>query len=402
MRIVLATETFLPHVDGIVTRLTKTVAQLRAAGDDVLIIAPWRPNSPAEFEGARVVTVPSQPFPRSPDVRVGLPLLPPRVQRILHDFKPDLIHVASPAAVGFGAVLYAKLRNIPLVESYHVRYAEYVKHYKMDFLYSFAWWYSRVVHNRARLNLATSLPMVRELKAHGVRRVALWRPGVDFERFTPALRNDEMRSRLAGGHPDDFVIVCVARLAPEKEIDRLAPVLRAVPGVRLALVGDGPAKPNLERVFAGLPVTFMGMLYGGELAAAYASADVFVLPSSSETLGLVALEAMAAGVPAIVANRGGLPDLVIDGQTGFLFDPDAADDLATRVLALKSAPERRQEMARTARMHAERFSWAQTTRQLRGYYRRVLKGVAMVPAEDGDMEDEDDQPTIVLAEHEAE
>jgi len=372
MRIVLATETFLPHVDGIVTRLTQTITHLGRGGDEVLIITPQRPDSPREFAGMPVVTLPSSVAPLYNDVRLALPVLPPSVERAITRFHPDLIHVAAPAFLGLGPVLSARRRRVPLVASYHVQYAQYMESYGLKPIVPFVWWYLKNVHNRAKLNLATSLPMVRILRARGFKNVDLWRPGVDAERFVPTKRDHAMRIRLTSGNPDQFLIICVSRLAVEKEIERLVPVLRALPGVRLALVGDGPARGKLETAFAGLPVTFMGMMYDAELDAAYASSDIFVLPSSTETLGLVALEAMAAGIPAVVANRGGLPDLVIDGQTGYLYDPDAPNDLTARVLTLKDDVTLRATMAATARAHAERFSWAQTTDQLRRYYDRVL------------------------------
>lgn len=374
MRIVLATETFLPHVDGIVTRLTETVKHLRELGDDVLIVAPWRPKSPRSVYGARVITMPSLPPPQYPDVHLAIPALPLNVRRALRRFQPDVVHVAGPAFVGLPMVMWARHHKVPLVESYHVQYAKYMEKYRLKFLVPFVWWYERQMHNRAQLNLATSLPMVRDLKAHGIENVWHWRAGVDAGRFTPEKRSDAMRDRLSGGHPEDFLIVCVARLGVEKEIDRLAPVLKALPGVRLALVGDGPARGKLEAIFAGLPVQFIGFLHGDDLVAAYASADVFVLPSSTETLGLVALEAMASGTPAVVADRGGLPDLVIDGQTGYLFDPDNPTDLTERILTLQKDATLRETMAHTAREHAERFAWMQTAKQLRGYYQQVLRG----------------------------
>ncbi len=386
MRIIMATETFLPHIDGIVTRLTQTITHLRRAGDEVLILAPRREEAITDYEGARVITLPSVRLPQYPDVRLGRPLLPPRIQRELRAFRPDLVHVASTAFLGLGPVLWAKGNRLPLVESYHVQYPEYVRRYKLAPLVRPVWWYLRTVHNAAQLNLATSLPMVRDLRAHGFRHMHLWRPGVDAERFDPAKRSAAMRDRLSQGHPDDFLIICVARLAIEKELSRLAPVLRALPGVRLALVGDGPARDRLKGIFADLPANFVGVLRGEDLAQAYASADLFVLPSSTETLGLVALEAMAAGIPAVVANRGGLPDLVIDGQTGYLFDPDVSTDLIARVDALRQNPSLLAQMSATAREHAARFSWAQTTRQLRGYYQMVLQRFPDPPLNEAELE----------------
>ena len=387
MRIVMATETFLPHVDGIVTRLTQTITHLRRMGDEVLILAPRRKEAAiTDYEGARVITLPSVRLPQYPDVRLGRPLLPPRIQEEILAFKPDLVHVASTAFLGLGPVLWAHNHKVPLVESYHVQYTQYMHHYKLGVLVPPVWWYLRTVHNLAQLNLATSLPMVRDLRAHGFRHMHLWRPGVDAERFTPTKKSVEMRERLSEGHPDDFLIICVSRLAIEKELSRLAPVLRNLPGVRLALVGGGPAYGRLKGIFEGLPANFVGVLRGDDLAQAYASADVFVLPSSTETLGLVALEAMAAGVPAVVANRGGLPDLVIDGQTGYLFDPDVPTDLIARVDALRKNRDLLAQMAATARDHAERFSWAQTTRQLRGYYDMVLQRFPDPPLSETELE----------------
>lgn len=379
MRIVIATETFLPHVDGIVTRLTQTITHLRKAGDEVLVIAPDRPGSPPEFLGAQIITIPAMTLPLYPDVRLGIPVLPRRARQAINAFRPDIIHVAGPAFLGLGPVLYARWRKIPLVESYHVQYPEYIRRYHFGPLVPALWGYLRTVHNRAKLNLATSLPMMRDLRKRGFKHMHHWRAGVDAERFHPSKASPEWRIRISDGHPDDVVLICVARLAVEKSIEKLAPVLRDIPNIRLALVGDGPERAHLEALFAGLPVKFMGMLLGADLEAAYASADCFVLPSSTETLGLVALEAMAAGLPAVVADRGGLPDLVIDGQTGYLFDPDSPSDLTSRILLIKNAKKRR-ELGRTARQHAERFSWAQTTKQLRGYYARVLGREVKAPA----------------------
>lgn len=371
MRILLATETFLPHVDGIVTRLTNTIANLVRQGDQVMIVTPAAPGTPKDFEGARVLTIPSVGAPGYPGVRLGMFFFPPTVQYEISKFNPEIIHAISPAFTGLGAILAARRRGVPLVESYHVQYAQYITHYRFSPLVPFVWWYLRTVHNLARLNLATSLPMVRELRERGINHMEHWRAGVDAERYHPSKRSHEWRMKLSDGHPDEPLFICVARLGAEKSIDRLVPAMKATPGVRLAIAGDGPARAHLEAEFAGLPVKFMGMLHKENLAAAYASADAFVLPSSTETLGLVALEAMASGIPAVVADRGGLPDLVIDGQTGYLFDPDDPGALTRCLTTLRDDPALRERMAQDARAHAERFTWAQTTRQLRGYYRRV-------------------------------
>ncbi len=213
--------------------------------------------------------------------------------------------------------------------------------------------------------------MVKELSAHGIERVELWQRGVDTELFQPHLASPEMRMRLSQGHPDAPLLLYVGRLGAEKEIDRIKPVLAAIPGARLALVGDGPNRQELEKHFAGTPTHFVGYLKGTELAAAYASADAFIFPSRTETLGLVLLEAMAAGCPVVAARSGGIPDIVDDGVNGYLFDP--ADDYGaiTATQRLLSRQEERETLRRNARREAERWGWAAATRQLQQYYQHV-------------------------------
>ena len=154
--------------------------------------------------------------------------------------------------------------------------------------------------------------------------------------------------------------------------ERIKPVLEALPDARLALVGDGPYRSQLERIFAGTPTTFVGYLAGEELASAYASGDAFLFPSSTETLGLVLLEAMAAGCPVVGANRGGIPDIVSDGVNGCLYEPDQEGSLAAAVERLLGDASQRAQLRQNARQEAERWGWAGATDQLRGYYKRLL------------------------------
>jgi glycosyltransferase involved in cell wall biosynthesis len=184
-----------------------------------------------------------------------------------------------------------------------------------------------------------------------------------------------MRQRLHGPHDDTgHLALYIGRLSAEKQIERIRPVLEAMPEVRLALVGDGPHRQQLERHFEGTAATFVGYLAGEELASAYASGDAFLFPSSTETLGLVLLEAMAAGCPVVGANRGGIPDIVEDGINGCLYDPDREGSLTTALRRLLGSAETRHSLRRAARQEAERWGWAGATDQLRRYYRQVLDG----------------------------
>jgi glycosyltransferase involved in cell wall biosynthesis len=283
------------------------------------------------------------------------------------------VHVVNPAVLGLGGIWLAKTRHLPLVASYHTHLPKYLEYYGMGMLEPLLWELLKAAHNQAELNLCTSTAMVEELAAKGIEHTALWQRGVDTELFRPELASSAMRARLHGGHADTGnLLLYIGRLSAEKQIERIRPVLEALPQARLALVGDGPHRQQLERVFEGTATTFVGYLAGDELASAYASGDAFVFPSSTETLGLVLLEAMAAGCPVVGANRGGIPDIVNDGTNGCLFDPDQPASLITAVQRLLGNPTTRAELRRAARLEAERWGWAGASSQLRNYYRQVL------------------------------
>ena len=377
MKIALFTETFLPKVDGIVTRLTKTVQHLVTAGDDVLIFCPE--GAPPDYCGARVVGVPAMPLPLYPELKLALPR--PAVAEALEQFGPDLVHVVNPAVLGLGGIWLARTKGYPLVASYHTHLPKYLEHYGMGMLEPLLWELLKAAHNQAALNLCTSRAMVQELSDKGIQHTALWQRGVDTELFRPELRSQAMRERLLNGRSDTGqLLLYIGRLSAEKQIERIRPVLDAMPDARLALVGDGPYRQQLETLFAGSATHFVGYLAGEDLAAAYASGDAFLFPSSTETLGLVLLEAMAAGCPVVAANRGGIPDIVSDGVNGCLYEPDGADGGAGSLTAatrrLLEDRTRLQELRGAARREAERWGWGGATEQLRGYYRQVLNPLA--------------------------
>jgi glycosyltransferase involved in cell wall biosynthesis len=370
LKIVFFTETFLPKVDGIVTRLTKTVEHLVAAGDEVLVFCPE--GAPQLYMGAQVIGVPAVPLPLYPELKLALPR--PSVAEALEVFAPDLVHVVNPAVLGLGGIWLAKSRQIPLVASYHTHLPKYLEHYGMGMLEPLLWELLKAAHNQADLNLCTSSAMVEELSQRGIQHTALWQRGVDTELFRPELRQPAMRHRLMGGRDgSERLLLYVGRLSAEKQIERIRPVLEAMPQAHLALVGDGPHRQQLEQVFAGSATTFVGYLAGEELASAFASADAFLFPSSTETLGLVLLEAMAAGCPVVGANRGGIPDIVTDGVNGCLYDPDDPTSLTAATERLLASPQRLEQLSQAARQEAERWGWASATEQLRSFYSQVAR-----------------------------
>lgn len=373
MRIALFTETFLPKIDGIVTRLKYTVEHLQRQGHQVMVYCPE--GGLKEYCGAQIYGVQGSPLPLYPELKMALPR--PSVGRSLELFQPDLIHVVNPAVLGLGGIYYAKKLDVPLVASYHTHLPKYLEHYGLGMLEPLLWELLKAAHNQALLNLCTSTAMVQELDAHGIERTDLWQRGVDTELFRPELASAAMRDRLSQGHPEAPLLLYIGRLSAEKEIDRIKPVLASIPGARLALVGNGPHREELEAHFSGTNTHFVGYLEGEELASAYASADAFIFPSRTETLGLVLLEAMAAGCPTIAANAGGIPDIVTDGENGFLFKvtgDNAVDDRAMIEAAqrLLGSPDQRQRFQTAARAEAERWSWAAATQHLVSYYEAVL------------------------------
>jgi len=369
MRIALFTETFLPKVDGIVTRLRHTVDHLQRNGNQVLVIAPE--GGITEHKGAKVYGVTGFPLPLYPELKMALPR--PAIGYALEEFQPDIIHVVNPAVLGLAGIFYSKMLKIPLVASYHTHLPQYLQHYGLGMLEGLLWELLKAGHNQAALNLCTSTAMMEELSAHGIERVDLWQRGVDTELFHPDLASVEMRSRLSQNHPESPLLLYVGRLSAEKEIERIKPILEAIPEARLALVGDGPHRQALEKHFAGTNTHFVGYLMGRELGSAFASADAFIFPSRTETLGLVLLEAMAASCPVVAARSGGIPDIVTDGVNGYLFEPtvDVQGAIAATVRLLEQK-QQRDIIRQNARREAENWGWAAATSQLQNYYQKVI------------------------------
>lgn len=361
------TETFLPSTDGVVTRLLATLPELSRLGHEVLLLAP--DGGPTDYAGIRVEGFPGKPFFLYPDKRVIWPRT--RALDLLREFQPDLIHTVNPVVFGLGAILFSRRINVPLVASYHTHFPHFCQIYGYAWATGPIWAYMRLMHNRAAVNLCTSESARQDLVRHGFRRVHVWDHGVDLERFRPKPPSVEMRRRLSGGAPDRTILLYVGRLAPEKQIERLLPLVRSNAGVALAVVGDGPCRARLERQFAGTPTTFVGLLEGEDLISAYSSADAFLFPSTMETLGLVLLEAMACGLPVIAARSAPTLGLVRDGA-GILYEGDDPDSLAAAVGRLRGEPGLRDRLAAGSRNAGTQHGWEGPTRGLVEYYRGAL------------------------------
>ncbi|MDW8214396.1 MAG: glycosyltransferase family 1 protein [Roseiflexaceae bacterium] len=368
MRIALITETFLPNVNGIVTTLCRLLEHLHNEGHEALLFAPQ--GAPASYAGAQVIPLRGVPFPLYPDIRFTPPQ--PGIVPALRKFRPDLIHLAGLMVLGPAARFAARQLRIPAIATYHTNLPAYSVHYGLGALRQAAYSYLRWIHNACALTLCPSSAILADLRERGFRRLRLWGRGVDTVRFHPAHRRDDWRAAV-GARADERVLLYVGRLAAEKRLDLLAEALRDMEGIRLVLVGDGPARPQLERRFAGMPVTFTGFLNGHDLAVAYASSDVFVFPSDTETFGQVVQEAMASGLPVVAARAGGVIDLVRDEETGVFFAPGSAYSLRTAVSRLVANPGLSSAYGQAGRAAAEQRSWPRVLDELMGYYRRALR-----------------------------
>jgi glycosyltransferase involved in cell wall biosynthesis len=367
-RVAFFTETFLPRVDGIVNTLTWSLRGLVERGWQPLVIAPS--GNTQTLPGVRVVAAPSIAFPPYPEVRLGYPTA--EVWRVLDVFQPDLVHLAGPVTNGFGGLKYARARHLPVVSSYHTALPEYARLYGLGWMVEWAWSMLRSVHNGTAVTLCPSSKTIADLDARGFERLALWARGVDSSVFKPRPRSTDVRARL-GAHDGDVLVLYVGRLAREKKLDRLAAALGRFDGVRLALVGDGPDRSRLEQCFGGLPVTFPGMLRGHELASAYASADIFAFPSDTDTFGNVVLEAMACGLPVVASSVGGQVDLVADGASGLLFDPDNVDHLVSCLQRYRDDAQLRAVHGQAGLRLSSQRTWPKRIDELVGHYEAALR-----------------------------
>ncbi|MEU3728845.1 glycosyltransferase family 1 protein [Streptomyces sp. NPDC033538] len=366
MRVVIVTESFPPDVNGVAHCTLQTARHLVDRGHDCVVVAPaTAPGNAADAAApCPLVRTPSLPLPGYPQVRVALPSR--RVAAVIAQHRADLVHLASPFVLGARGMAAAARLGVPAVAVYQTDLAGYARTY-MGAGEAAAWRRIRSVHAAADLTLAPSSAALRDLRAHGVPRVALWPRGVDTARFRPDRRDETLRRELA---PDGELIVgYVGRLAPEKQVELLAGVC-ALDGVRVVVVGDGPSRPGLERALPG--AAFLGRRTGDDLARVFASLDVFAHTGPFETFCQTVQEAMASGLPVVAPAAGGPLDLVAHGRTGLLVPPRDAAAVRDAVWSLSADPGLRAAYGAAGRAAVEGRTWAAVGGRLIGHYTDVL------------------------------
>ncbi|MER7702437.1 glycosyltransferase family 1 protein [Kitasatospora sp. NPDC097605] len=375
MRVVIVAEAFAPQLNGVAHSVLRTAEHLLARGHSPLVVAPASRGAPRHRAGSDdraygypVVRVPSLPLPGYPEVRIAVPGR--RVADALQRHRPHVVHLAGPFALGAAGSAAARRAGVPVVAVYQTDLAAYARTYLPVAGAAgerLAWHRLRRIHAAAARTLAPSRSSLAALTAHGIPRIHLWPRGVDRDRFHPGHRDEGLRRRL--GAPGDVLVGYVGRLAPEKQVHRLAEVSR-LPGVRLVVVGDGPCRARLA---AAMPdALFLGPRTGPELARLYASFDLFAHPGPFETFGQTLQEAMASGLPVIAPAAGGPLDLVLPGRTGFLVPPGPGPGFREAVERLAHDADLRGTFGRAGRAAVAERGWEAVGDRLVDHYRLVV------------------------------
>lgn len=370
MRIAYFSEVFLPKIDGVVNTLLRLFEFLEKNEHESILFTPH--SSIPSSSSTEIITYNSMPLVFYPNVWGSLPSTEKTIS-YLDEFKPDLVHLINPVHFDKAGLRAAKTLNIPVVASYQTDFPGYAKTLGLGFLEKPIWTFFSNIHNQAELNLAPSNITRDQMLANGIKRVKVWRRGIDLDHFSPQKFDPEMRRYLSGGEPEKPLLLYVGRLSPEKRVDWLIDVFKVSRDVRLAFVGDGPYRPMMELLFKDTPTIFTGFLSGEELYKAYASSDLFVFPSKNETLGNVVLEAMASGVPVITPTEGGQIDHVIHGKTGLLFDADDPEAMLAAIQYMLEHEIERKEMSLAAQENLKTISWNDIFNQLITDYESLVE-----------------------------
>jgi phosphatidylinositol alpha 1,6-mannosyltransferase len=369
MKVALVAESFLPHSNGVTNSLLRVIDHLAARGDEAMVIAPESKGSqgPVRYGIASITRLPAMGWPGYRDVRVALSGVG-KISRVLEDYEPDIVHLASPFTLGWTAVRAANELDLPCVAIYQTEIPSYADRYGMGWGEGILWNRVLNIHERADLTLAPSTYAMRQLEQLGVPRLRLWPRGVDAARFHPSKRSATLRSTWA---PHGEVIVgYVGRLAAEKRVEDLAR-LASIDGVSVVIVGEGPSHEKLKALLPD--AHFLGFLTGEDLAEAVASFDLFVHCGELETFCQTIQEALASGVPIVAPRRGGPIDLVDHGETGFLYTPGQLDEMVNYVTALVNDTELRERFAAHSRMSVEGRTWEKVCDGLMTYYAEAAR-----------------------------
>jgi glycosyltransferase involved in cell wall biosynthesis len=375
LKIALVTETFPPEINGVAMTLSHLVEGLAHRSHDVTVSRP-RQNAldTARADGLyREELFPSLPIPGYAFLRLGLPARG-RLLRAWRARRPDLVHVATEGPLGYSALLAARRLGLPVSSSFHTNFHSYSRHYGFAFLTRPALAYLRHFHNRTRITLSPTAELNDALARDGFRDLRLMSRGVNTRVFSPSHRSEALRASLGVG-PADLLVVHVSRLAAEKNypllFEAFAAIRERVPHAKLVIVSDGPLRKKLARQHPH--ARFTGFLPRDALAAHYASADLFLYPSLTETFGNVTTESLASGLPVVAFDYAAAARFIRHGENGWLVPVgDRAAFIAAAVQVAGDATLRAR-LRPAARRTAEGISWDFVVDQLERDFASLLE-----------------------------
>ena len=358
--------------DGVSLTLNRMVKFMLENDVEFKIFGPTIDKPALEHEGD-FVAVPSLSLPGRPEYRMSTSLSS-EAKRHLREFKPDLVHIATPDVLGYKALRWAMDHQKPVVSSYHTHFTSYLKYYKLSFFEPLLWKYLNWFYSHCEQLYVPTSSMADWLKEMGVvTNLKIWARGINTEQFTPENRDEEWRQKM-GFKPDDIVVTFVSRLVWEKNLKLFSDVLNRLmekyDRVKAMVVGDGPAGNELKQILPN--AVYAGFLTGDDLSKAYASSDIFFFPSDTETFGNVTLEAMASGLPCVVADAVGSKSLVDHEENGYLAPVEKSDLFYSYIDELVRNPGLRKKMADASRQKAGGYSWQNINGNLLSYYEQVL------------------------------
>lgn len=356
VRLAIFSDTYYPQVNGVARTLERLVRAVEQSGGVVRVFTPADPAVPVS--DPQVTRFASRAFWAYPQVRLAWPAFA-RVLEAFDEFRPTLVHLATEFGVGLAGRRAAIRRRVPIVSSYHTNFTAYAKHYGLGAFAAPGWHYLRWFHSAARRTFCPTMAVADDLAVRDFGNCAVWSRGVDTSLFSPALRSEMWRAR-ADASDETLLALYVGRLAAEKGLNvaieavRLA-AERRPSQIRMLVVGDGPAEAQTKATAPDC-VHFAGRLQGEALYRAYASGDVFVFPSTTDTFGNVMLEAMASGLPVIAADVGPSREVVAPGS-GWLEPPGSAEHIAARLVQLIDDRELLASTKSSALTAAASWSW---------------------------------------------
>jgi len=345
----------LKKEDGVTRVLLALINEGRKRGIESVIVTGWAED--LSVSPVPVIQVPSIIFPLYRDYRISLPGMA-KFKKQLDEFQPEIIHIHSPDTLAWSALKYAKNRDIPILATHHTNFCKYLSYYHLGFLKPFVWFLLRKLYKQMRVTTTPSQVIAEELIGHKIPNVTVLPWGVSFEKFNDSFRSEELRNQILK-KGEKFILLCVSRLTWEKDLHTLAKSYNLLKEKRkdfvMVVAGDGPARKELESLMPG--AIFFGHIDGLKFSQVYASADIFLFPSTTETFGNVTIEAMASGLVPVVADAGGSKSLVIDKENGFLTRPRDYKDVAEKVSILLDNDQLREEMRKTALKFSKDFTW---------------------------------------------